>query len=276
MNLLPSELVIHVMHFLNVRTLVSSLAVSKAFQHSVQLVRCKLNFAWACDRMDGVAFKRVARWFPLSCEIAVGKYNAYPRPFLLDINDEHLRVLAECCTSLTAINVGAHKGISGDCLRTIASYCPSLTELDLHECSGLSDAGLAHLQPGSMGLLEHLNLDGVGAAMTTVGFNTIFMMCQNLRELHLAHGCGLSCEYVTDAVVEAVGAHLHALECLSFSGAMVTQRSLSALGAGCPLLKEVCACHTMINTHEAEGFRDLARGCNQLTVLDLCTKSMMS
>lgn len=182
------------------------------------------------------------------------------------LTDEGVCALGNTCIYLESLMLSGCSGIRDTGLSCIAANCVGLHEIDLSNCRRVTERGvsalarlerLAHLElsncsgatdesaialalrgsRGGCASLRHLGLRKC-TALSEAGVCRLAESCASLTRLDVSE-CRLA---VTDAVLEAIGAHCSSLRAVDLSGSdECTEAGLMALVRGCPQLESFAA-----------------------------------
>jgi hypothetical protein len=149
-------------------------------------------------------------------------------------SDLHIAAIVQHCKKLKALRVpGRSAHVTDASLRAVAGRLRDLRHLALYNFSLQLDSPLLAI-PANWRNIRSLDLWGLGVDVSQMALVTLFSNLNNVVEVDL-DGCELS-----DAVLEAIGAHcpqldiLHLVGCIGFSG-----QGLVAIAQGCTALREL-------------------------------------
>ncbi|KAK7357927.1 hypothetical protein VNO80_17224 [Phaseolus coccineus] len=154
-------------------------------------------------------------------------------------------------------------GVTDSDLAVIANGFTCLKILNLHNCKGITDAGMKAIGEGLS--LQSLDVSYC-RKLTDKGLSAVAKGCSDLRILHMA-----GCRFVTDGVLEALSKNCRSLEELGLQGCTsITDNGLIYLASGCQRIRflDINKCSNVSDVGVSSICRAFSSSLKTLKLLD--------
>ncbi|MCO5557359.1 hypothetical protein L7F22_010922 [Adiantum nelumboides] len=235
---LPVELLVHILSFVDHRTVIIAGGVCTGWRDAMNLGISKLSFKWCHQNISNLVQSVAPKFSKLqACQL----WNSGPY-----LKDEAVKALAYHCHDLRDLDLSKGTLLTDDSLFALAQGCRLLEKLNLSGCIRITEQGVIFVAE-QCDLLKSLDLCGCKMAGTDQALLALARNCITLQELNLGW-----CDSITDKGVTGLVSWCSDLRRIDLCGCLrITDRSVIALA-------DKCHCLSVLNLYNCVLITDAA------------------